>query len=301
MRGKRLLFKTFLILDRAGLHLMPKHYYTPVPDCTWLENNRPLWIGRSSLSGIRWDLAAQFAWLKGVCEPYYGEVSGLKSYHSFRQSGPGFGEIESQVLHCFVRRYTPANIIEIGSGVSTMCMIEAAGLNHRDGKPVPRITCVEPFPSDKLCSSKQVELIPQLCQEVPLSLFDRLSAGDLLFIDSSHAVKVGSDVLRIYLEIIPYLPPGIFLHVHDIYLPYAYPRNVFSMPYWWQETAMLMALLINNPKLSVLTCLSALHYDYQEELQKLLTDYRPAPNNEGLEVSSSTPGHFPASIWLQTA
>ena len=182
-----------------------------------------------------------------------------------------------------------------------MCMIEAGALNQRDGKHAPKITCLEPFPSDNLRRRKEVELIPQFCQQVPLSVFDRLSAGDLLFIDSSHAVKVGSDVLRIYLEIIPHLPPGIFLHIHDIFLPYAYPRNVFSMPYWWQETAMLMALLINNPKLSVLACLSALHYDYPEQLQKLLTDYRPARNDEGLEVPLSAPGHFPASIYLQTA
>jgi hypothetical protein len=127
MRGKRLLFKTFSMLDRAGVHVMPKHYYTPVPDCAWLKDNESLWIGRSSLTGIHWDLAQQFAWLKDVCDPYYGEVAGLKPYYPVTQngSGRGYGEIESQVLHCFVRRYAPANIIEIGSGVSTMCMLEA--------------------------------------------------------------------------------------------------------------------------------------------------------------------------------
>lgn len=303
MRAKGLLFKTFSMLDRAGLHVMPKHYYTPIPDCTWLEQNKPLWTGRSSLKGISWDPAAQFAWLKDCCEPYYNEVAGLKSYYSYTQngSGPGYGEIESQVLHCFVRRYAPPNIIEIGSGVSTMCMLDAAALNQRDGKRVPKITCVEPFPSDSLRKRKEVELIPQFCQQIPLSLFDRLTPGDLLFIDSTHAVKVGSDVMRIYLEIIPHLPAGIFLHIHDIYLPYAYPRDVFTMPYWWQETALLMTLLVNNPKLSVLTCLSALHYDYPQQMQELLTDYRPAPNNEGLAVSANAPGHFPASIWLKTA
>ena len=303
MRGKQLLFKTFSMLDRAGVHVMPKHYYTPVPDCTWLRQNQSLWIERSSLTGIDWDLAEQFAWLQDVCQPYYGEVAGLKSYYSFTQngSGPGYGEIESQVLHCFVRRFAPANIIEIGSGVSTMCMLEAAGLNQRDGKRFPRVTCVEPFPSQNLRQRKEVELIPQFCQQVPLSLFDRLSAGDLLFIDSTHAVKVGSDVMRIYLEIIPHLPAGVFLHIHDVYLPYAYPRDVFNMPYWWQETALLMALLTNNSRLSVLTCLSALHYDYPQQMQKLLTDYRPAPNHEGLAVSPSDPGHFPASIWLKTS
>ena len=66
MRAKDYLFKTFRTLDRMGLHALPKHYYSPVPDCSWLEENRPLWIGRSSLTGIAWDLAAQFAWLKDV-------------------------------------------------------------------------------------------------------------------------------------------------------------------------------------------------------------------------------------------
>ncbi len=303
MRANGLLFKTFSMLDRAGLHVMPKHYYTPVPDCTWLEQNKTLWTGRSSLKGISWDLAAQFAWLKDCCEPYYGEVAGLKSYYSYTQngSGLGYGEIESQVLHCFVRRYAPANIIEIGSGVSTMCMLDASALNQRDGKRVPKITCVEPFPSDSLRKRKEVELIPQFCQQIPLSLFHRLTPGDVLFIDSTHAVKVGSDVMRIYLEIIPHLPPGIFLHIHDIYLPYAYPRDVFTKPFWWQETALLMTLLVNNPKLSVLTCLSALHYDYPQQMQKLLTDYRPAPNSEGLALTANAPGHFPASIWLKTS
>ena len=177
----------------------------------------------------------------------------------------------------------------------------SAGLNQRDSKRVPKITCVEPFPSQSLRNRKEVELIPRFCQQVPLSFFERLSAGDLLFIDSTHAVKVGSDVVRIYLEIIPHLPAGIFLHIHDVYLPYAYPRDVFSMPYWWQETGLLIALLTNNPRLSVLTCLSALHYDYPDEMRKLLTDYRPAPDHEGLAVSPSAPGHFPASIWLKTS
>jgi hypothetical protein len=68
-----------------------------------------------------------------------------------------------------------------------------------------------------LRSRKEVELIPQVSQQVPLSLFDQLSSGDLLFIDSSHAVKIGSDVLRIYLEIIPRRAPRIFtqMNIHN--------------------------------------------------------------------------------------
>ncbi len=303
MQTKRLLFRSFLMLDRAGLHVIPKHYYTPVPDMKWLETNRPLWMGRSSLTGIAWDLDAQLNWLKDACAPFYCEVAGLEAYKSFMRDGwgPGYGEIESQILHCVVRRHAPPQIIEIGSGTSTMCMLTAARLNERDGKHASRITCVEPFPSDKLRSLKHVELIKKFCQEIALPLFNGLEEGDLLFIDSSHAVKVGSDVQRIYLEIIPHLRPGVFVQIHDIYLPYAYPRDVFAMPFWWQETALLTALLVNNAKISVLTCLSALHYDRTDQLQEILPDYWPAANVEGLEASPTTSGHFPASIWLRTS
>jgi hypothetical protein len=301
MRGKQTLFKLILALDRMRLHVLPKHYYTPVPDCTWLDKNRNSWMGRSSLKGIDWGLLDQFEWLKSTCESNYQEVAGLGFYSSLAQGGlgPGFGPIESQVLHCFIRTHAPAKIVEIGSGVSTICMLEAAALNQREGTRVPKITCVEPYPSENLRKNKKIELIPKKCQEVPLSLFENLSSGDLLFIDSSHAVKVGSDVVRIYLEIIPNLPPGVTIHIHEVYLPYAYPRDVFSMPYWWQETALLTALLVNNSKLSVLSCLSAQHYDNSDRLQELLTDYRPAMNNEGL-ASGPTSRHFPSSLWLQT-
>lgn len=302
MQSKELFFRAFSAFDRAGLHLIPKHYYTPVPDCTWLQRNQPLWSGRSSLTGIPWRIADQFSWLEQTCKPYYHEVAGLQSYESYKNdgAGPGYGPIESQVLHCFLRRYTPRRILEIGSGVSTMCMLEAARLNRRDGRRVSEITCVEPYPSATLRDSREITLVPQLCQQVPLSLFKQLSAGDLLFIDSTHAVKIGSDVLRIYLEAIPSLASGVFIQIHDIFLPYAYPRTVFTRPFWWQETALLIALLTNNSKLSVLASLSALHYDCADKMQNLLTDYRPAPNNEGLSVPTDPSGHFPCSIWLQT-
>ena len=301
MHAKQTLFKLIMAFDRMGLHVLPKHYYTPIPDLTWPDENRSAWMGRSSLKGIEWDLPKQFEWLKTICEAHYGEVAGLNSYNSFPagRTGPGYGPIESQVLHCYIRTHAPARIIEIGSGVSTMCMLEASALNKRDGIRASKITCVEPYPGESLRSNKDIELIPKICQDVPLSLYEGLSSGDLLFIDSSHAVKVGSDVARIYLEIIPNLPPGVTIHIHDVYLPYMYPRDVFSMPYWWQETTLLTALLINNPKLSVLSCLSALHYDYTDHLQRLLTDYHPARNNEGLAVGPNS-GDFPASLWLKT-
>lgn len=300
---KQQIFRIFLLLDRLGVHLLPKHFYSPVADYAWLRANREVWTGPSSLPGLHWDLASQFAWLTETCRDYYSEVEGLEFYQGLIQGewGLGYGPIESQILHCFIRKWRPKRIVEIGSGVSTMCMLHATEMNRAEGGSLPQITCVEPFPSAALRQrTTEIHLIPELCQSVPASVFAGLSAGDFLFVDSSHAVKLGSDVIRIYLDIIPHLAPGVLIHIHDIYLPYLYPRDALLKPFGWQETALLMALLINNDRLEVLSCLSALHYDRPEQLQQLLRDYKADGNDRGLALSAYPTGHFPASMWLRT-
>ena len=300
---KYLSFQTFFIGDRLGLHILPKHYYTPVPDYSFLRKNQKLWQKRTSLAGLNWDLHEQLDWLRKICEPYYHEVEGLNWYHEAvsKGIGPGYGPIESQVLHCFVRSLCPSTVIEIGSGVSTACMLRASDLNHREGRPKSRIISVEPYPTSELKELEEVLLIEEMCQNVPRSVFDQLKEGDLLFIDSTHAVKTGSEVIALYLDIIPQLPPNVFIHIHDIYLPYLYPRSMFSDYFASQETSLVLALLTNNRHLDVRCCLSALHYDRPAELKALLRDYRPQDNVEGLGIGDTRNKHFPSSLWLQTS
>jgi hypothetical protein len=307
-------YKSFLLLDRVGVHVLPKHYYTPLPDYAWLRRNQSLWMKRSALVGVAWDLDRQLQWMEETCLPFYGEVRGLAFYRDVveRQLGPGYGPIESQVLHCVVRRYAPATIVEIGSGVSTACMLRAIDCNVREGKPASRLVCVEPFPRPALRNLSRVTHIEAPCQAVDAEVFESLRAGDLLFIDSSHAVKVGSDVVRIYLDIIPRLPAGVLIHIHDIYLPYLYSRHVLDTYFGWQETVLVQALLTHNARLKVLAAESALHYDRREELRALLSDYAPQEDREGLPARADVAlargvdaidpavGHFPSSLWLVT-
>jgi len=291
-----------LLLDRLGIHILPKHYYTPVPDYKWLRQHREAWMGRAPLIGVDWDLDQQVEWLEHICRPYYHEVAGLDWYkQASRQTlGPGFGAVEAQVLHCFIRSQAPPRIVEIGSGVSTMCMLNALSINQQENRPPSEVVCVEPYPSEALRKNQNITLIEQPCQMVATTVFSQLRAGDLLFIDSSHAVKLGSDVIRIYMDIIPSVSTGVFIHIHDIFLPYLYPRAALSYPFGSQETALLLALLTNNEHLSVLASLSALHYDRTQELAHIASDYRPQPNFEGLAVDFPAKGHFPNSLWLRT-
>ncbi len=284
----------FRVAERVGVHLTPKHYYTPVPDVRWLRRHAELWEGASALAGVAWDLDDQLERLARISAPYVHEVAGLEFYNRVTSDeyGPGYGPIESQVLHCFLRAKRPKRIIEIGSGVSTACMLHSL--------PQVQLTCIEPSPSPVLRRTAGVRLLALPCQEVPPTVFDELQDGDLLFIDSSHAVKVGSEVPRIYLEILPRLRPGVLVHIHDIFLPYLYPPDILSWPFWaWQETVLLAALLTNNPKLEMLFCLSALHHTRSSELCRLLPDYRPRAMRGGL-FADGGPGHYPSSIWLRT-
>ena len=173
----------FRLAERAGVHLTPKHYYTPVPDARWLRQNAPLWEGASTLPGVVWDLDAQLERLGRICKPYVHEVAGLEFFSQVTSDrwGPGYGPIESQVLHCFLRARRPSRIIEIGSGVSTACLLHAL---DRDAE----LTCIEPFPSPVLRETAGERLRVQACQEVPLSVFSVLRDGDLRFIDSCDAV-----------------------------------------------------------------------------------------------------------------
>ncbi len=303
---KRLSARAFLLGDRLGVHVMPKHFYTPVPDIAWLHKHPEAWRHPAPMTGVDWNLDSQLAWLKGICDPFYGEVQGFGVYRDIAEKGfgPGYGMIESQVLHCFIRSQRPGRVIEIGSGASTAVMLHAVALNSREGKgrgtSATTVTCIEPFPKPAFAGVGRITHIREIVQTVPGQLFRQLEAGDLLFIDSSHSVKTGSDVLRIYLEIIPGLQPGVFVHIHDCYLPYLYPRDALSSYFGWQETSLLLALLTGNVQLKVLCCESALHYGRMLELRAVLLDYQPQGNLEGLAAEPIGAHHFPASLWLRT-
>jgi predicted O-methyltransferase YrrM len=300
---KSLTTVTFMGLDRVGLHFLPKHFYTPIPDYKWLRANRRYWDGRAPMTGVHWQLDEQLAWLREICSPFVHEVAELTQIDelSRRGFGPGYGPIDAQVLHCFVRSRAPGRVVEIGSGVSTAVMVSASRANEREGRQGSQITIIDPYPTNALRQNLAVKVVRDQAQCVPRDLFDELQDGDLLFIDSSHAVKVGSDVVRLFLEVIPQLPPGVTIHVHDVSLPYLYPRTVLSDYFGWQETTLLLALLTGNPCLWPLVSMSALHYDRRGALQEILPDYRPQEDDTGMRAGGWAGTHFPDSMWIQVA
>ena len=298
--AKRLIPVVNRVTERWGLRLQPVHYYSEVPDRRALRADRS-WARRVGLTGVDWSLEDQLAWLEKTCRPYVGEVQGLKDWRELgNDRGPGYGPIESQVLHCAVRALAPRRILEVGSGVSTVISRRAADRNEEEGRGRTAITCIEPHPRDALRALAGVDVIAARAQDVDLSLFDELGAGDLLFIDSTHAVRTGSELARLYLDVLPRLAEGVVVHIHDIVLPYLHQPDVLDSVFDWQESTLLAALLTDNPRLAVLACESALHHDRPEGLAELLPDYRPRPMTDGLNPDGDPVGrgHFPSSTWL---
>ncbi len=284
---------------RAGLTILPNHYYTPIADPRRLAATRSAWAKPAELRGVDMDVAQQVDWLSSTVAPFEPEYRDNEVYRSSQAGhvGPGFGYIEAQCYHGVVRSLGPRRIVEVGSGVSTRCAMSAVALNAVEGRP-GRITCIEPYPSAFLRAA-DVDLVAAPVESLDPAYFDTLEAGDLLFIDSTHAVRPGGDVLYIYLSLLPRLKPGVTVHIHDIYLPYLYQRDVLDSLFQWTETALLAALLTNNARLRVLCSLSQLSYDAPEALARTFPEYHPQPHVDGL--NSGGAGHFPSSIYLRTA
>ena len=298
---KRAFLQVHEVAARCGVVVLPKHYYAPVPDLRELRQTRPNWARRSALHGVMVDLDAQLAVLARLVQPYEPEYRGNAAFHAATQGafGPGFGYIEAQALHGFVRGGKPRRVIEIGSGVSTYCMIEAASRNAAEGRPVS-ITCIEPYPSRWL-SEAPVQLVRQRVEAVSPSVFEALEAGDLLFVDSTHTVRTGGDVMQIVLELLPRLRPGVVVHFHDIYLPFDFQRDADRSLFQWMETALVHAYLIGNAGMQILFCLSHLHYDRPEALRAIFPDYIHEPGENGLRDEPAAPGHFPSSLYLRVS
>jgi len=176
-----------------------------------------------------------------------------------------FGGTDALVAYCMVRHFKPKTIIEIGSGYSSLISGQAAAKNG-----APALICVEPFPLDFLTKGFPGlrSLIEKKVEDLGFDFFSQLRSGDILFIDSSHTVKIGGDVNYLFLEVLPRLNPGVIVHVHDILLPFEYPREwVLDEFRFWSEQYLLQAFLAFNSQFEVLCANNYLGFRYLEDFK----------------------------------
>jgi predicted O-methyltransferase YrrM len=161
---------------------------------------------------------------------------------------------DAAVLHNMLATFRPQRMVEVGSGFSTAVALDLAATSL----PELTLTCVEPYP-DRLKSimrpedADRLELIERPVQDIPPEqLAAMVGAGDVFFIDSTHVVKPGSDVVWLLLHTLPLLPTGVIVHIHDIFWPFEYPDDWLKMGRNWTEAYLLQAFLTNNADWEVL-------------------------------------------------
>lgn len=282
----------FRLWEGRGYHITPVHFYSPLPEVRKLD--RQLWQTESGLSGIQMDDEKQLRLLASLSRHTKNDVEGFTDYFETRVSELGvssgsFNSLDGELLYAMVRHLQPRRIVEVGAGLSSYCIGRALSKNREHD---PSETCeyisVEPFPKstilqDVLCLSHLVE---QKVQHMPISYFQTLGDGDILFIDSTHVCKVGSDVQYLLLEVIPTLRRGVVVHFHDIFMPTEYPRRFIVDKYaFWNEQYVLQAFLAFNGAFRILLASNYLHREYPEAWQEALV--------------SDTTVHKPGSFWIQ--
>jgi Methyltransferase domain len=248
----RVLAKTFHFWERLGFHVTPCHYYQPLPVVKELKPQ--LWERKSELRGVAMNEAAQLDFLRNVCSRYkpeydqFGvqEAQGDTRYYVYNGS---FGETDGDILYSVIRHFRPRKLIEIGSGWSTVLADHALKTNRREtGQPF-ELVAIEPYPPSFLRdeSIELSQLIAEKVQDVDLSHFESLEENDILFIDSSHVAKIGSDVCWEIFEILPRLKKGVIVHFHDIFFPFEYPKSwITQNHFFWNEAYVLQAFMMYN-------------------------------------------------------
>jgi len=287
-------WRSFEFFEKLGIHLMRKHYYSPIPDTRLLTMKNNLWEKESKLMGIDMNLEKQLYLLEKVFPQYSEEynfpVNKTAVPYEFCLNNPMFGLQPAAVLHCMIRHFRPRTIIEVGSGNSTYVSSRACIMNQKDDHP-SKLLSLEPYPNDILKKGFPglSGLIIKKVEEVNLDFFSKLGNNDILFIDSSHVVKIGNDVNLLYLEVLPRLKKGVFVHIHDIFFPHQYPKDwVIKMRRFWSEQYILQAFLCFNNAYEVIFSNYYMNLKYPEKMKSVF----PVPKD-------FHEYHFPSSFWIR--
>ena len=233
-KGQKFLHALFVFGQHFGVDILPRHFYSEIPDFRELRKSEA-WKAPRSMYGVRGvDLDQQLSFVEDCVSDHIRSILLRENIFesACQENGAGgFGQVEAEFLFCFIARHRPSRIIQVGAGVSTAVLLHAARIFDYS----PTIICIDPYPTQFLKKSfekGQITLFAKKCQDVDLSVFSGLGPGDFLFVDSTHTVKPGSEVNRLILEVLPRLQPGCHVHFHDIYFPYDYPCALFTIPFW---------------------------------------------------------------------
>ena len=287
---QRCVRKSFLFWQRLGVHVLPNHFYNPIPDTRELTDE--FFSRRSELVGIALHDNEQLELLKNFASKFADEykafpLEGTGVAHEYYVKNHTYEQVDGEILYCMIRQFKPRKIIEIGSGFSTYLTAQALLKNAGEGNEC-EFTAIEPYPNEVLEQGFPglTTLLKKRVQDVSLNEFATLKQNDILFIDSSHVLKAGSDVQYEFLEILPRLNEGVIVHVHDIFMPVEYPREwMMKHSRFWNEQYLLQAFLTFNDSFEILWAASYMLLKHREQLSQAFPS-----------ITSNT---CPGSFWMR--
>jgi hypothetical protein len=286
------------IFSEQGFHLLNKQdYYLPIPDESDL--GEAFWERRSEMVGVDMNEGRALDLLRDVFPAHVREFREMfpldrtDDTTAFYLNNGSFMAIDAHVYYSFIRHFGPKRVVEIGSGHSTQVAAAACLRNARERGEAPQLTAIDPFPAPLLQGLPGLtKLIVDKVQNVDLEVFTSLEAGDILFIDSTHALREGGDVQMEYCEILPRLAPGVLVHIHDISLPKAYPRTYFEVSqYYWNEQYLLQAFLAFNSRFEVVWPGNYMILAYPDRVCEVFPEYH--------SMRAVFPQSEPASFWIR--
>jgi len=254
-----------------GLHITRAHFYSPIP--TVGELKPEVFSRINDCPGIDFGAPGQLDWLACVSGKY------LREYTPRQNSG--LAQVDAFVLYAFIREKKPKNMIEVGSGESTMIALAAIRKNAEEGFAC-KFAAIEPYPKAYLrkIEDRDFLLIAKKVQDVDMSVFLEV---DILFIDSSHVSKIDSDVNYEILKVVPRLKVGAMVHWHDIMIPAEYPRVwIESTTQFWNESYIVHAFMLYNKSFVIQWAAKYMQLHHSESLGKIFPFYAPKDPNEQL-------------------
>jgi hypothetical protein len=229
----------------------PGHFYSPIPSMTEVRRQENQIFARpEQIPGIVLNVRGQKEIITAFAQ-YFSQIElsekkrpGARFYYD----NPNYGRGEAIIYAAMLRHLRPRRVIEIGSGYTTLLLLDTLDqMNLRETE----ITCIEPVPEllQSLLSpedARRVQIHACVAQDSDLAWFEDLQSDDILFVDSTHVSKVGSDVNFILFEVLPRLRSGVHIHFHDIYYPFEYPKPWVFGGRNWNEAYLLRAFLQYN-------------------------------------------------------
>jgi hypothetical protein len=263
---------------RASQEFPPGHYYSPIPsrDEVLAFSKKTNDRSCTEVAGVDLQWENQRQLFRAISQFYnnlpFGDTVEKRKSHRYYYENGFYSYTDGIVLSCLLQHLRPKRLIEVGSGFSSCLTLDTNELFLDNSL---ECTFIEPFPSRLKENIREndienVSIFETKVQDIEFDVFRKLERNDILFIDSSHVAKAGSDVNYLFFEVLPRLNSGVWIHIHDVFYPFEYPEEWILGGRSWNEAYLTRALLTFSESFRIRLWGDAMCARYPEFINSLM-------------------------------